>query len=59
MSRGYTKRRSDLPEPSAAPLPGLGSPAVIDYIKSLGVTTVELMPVHLLRETIAISSSAD
>ncbi len=26
--------------------PGLGSKPVVDYIKSLGVTTVELLPIH-------------
>ena len=44
--RGYTKLRPDLPEPLRGTFAGLGSPQVIDYIKSLGVTSVELMPVH-------------
>ena len=44
--RGYTKQRSDLPEPLRGTFAGLGSPQVVDYIKSLGVTSVELMPVH-------------
>jgi glycogen operon protein len=45
--RGYTAQRSDVPERVRGTCAGLGSPQVIDYIKSLGVTTVELMPVHL------------
>ena len=27
-------------------MPGLGSKEVVDYIKSLGVTSVELLPIH-------------
>ena len=37
----------DLPSAQRGTFAGLGSPQVIDYIKSLGVTSVELMPVHL------------
>jgi isoamylase len=44
---GYTRRRFDLPEPHRGTFAGLGSRPTIDYIKSLGVTSVELMPVHL------------
>jgi isoamylase len=44
---GYTKCRDDLPAAQRGTYAGLGSPQVIQYIKSLGVTSVELMPVHL------------
>jgi glycogen operon protein len=44
---GYTRQRSDLPPGQRGTFAGLGSPQVIDYIKSLGVTSVELLPVHL------------
>jgi isoamylase len=44
---GYTKRRSDLPPAQRGTFAGLSNPQVIEHIKSLGVTSVELMPVHL------------
>ena len=44
---GYTRQRFDLPGSHRGTFAGLGSRPMIDYIKSLGVTSVELMPVHL------------
>ena len=44
--RGYTKRHPEVPEHQRGTFAGLGSPKVIDYIKTLGVTSVELLPVH-------------
>jgi glycogen operon protein len=44
---GYTRRRLDLAERLRGTLAGLGSPQIVSYIRSLGVTAVELMPVHL------------
>ncbi len=44
--RGFTKRHPDVPPELRGTYAGLGSPAVVDYIKSLGVTSVELLPVH-------------
>uniref|UniRef100_UPI0018EC16D0 glycogen debranching protein GlgX n=1 Tax=Bosea sp. ASV33 TaxID=2795106 RepID=UPI0018EC16D0 len=35
-----------VPEDRRGTFDGLAEPAVVDYIKSLGVTTVELLPVH-------------
>jgi isoamylase len=43
--RGYTRRHPDVPEHQRGTFAGLGTP-VIEYIKSLGVTSVELLPVH-------------
>ena len=45
--RGYTKLRPDLYDRVRGTFSALASPQVVDYIKSLGVTAVELMPVHL------------
>jgi glycogen operon protein len=45
--RGYTKRHPGVPEPLRGTFAGLSQPAVIDYIRGLGVTSVELLPVHL------------
>ncbi len=44
--RGFTQRRADVPEPLRGTYAGLSSTPVIDYIRSLGVTSVELLPVH-------------
>ncbi len=46
MCAGFTIRHPDVPSASAAPSPALASPAVIDYLVGLGVTAVELLPVH-------------
>jgi isoamylase len=44
--RGFTKLHPDVPEELRGTYAGLGSPAVVSYIKNLGVTSVELLPVH-------------
>jgi len=43
---GYTKRHPDVPSPSQGRFAGLTTPQVVDHLKSLGVTTVELLPVQ-------------
>ena len=44
--RGYTKKHPGVPEPYRGTFRGLASPAVIRHLKSIGVTSVELMPIH-------------
>jgi isoamylase len=44
--RGYTKLHPAVPEKLRGTFAGLAVPEVIRYIKSLGVTSVELMPIH-------------
>ncbi len=44
--RGYTMLHPDVPQDVRGTYAGFGSPAVIDHIKNLGVTSVELLPVH-------------
>jgi isoamylase len=44
--RGLTMRHPAVPEEQRGTYAGLGHPAVIDHLLSLGVTAVELMPVH-------------
>ena len=44
--RGYTMRHPDVPPHERGTYAGLAHPAVIDQLRSLGVTTVELLPVH-------------
>jgi glycogen operon protein len=44
--KGLTMRHPDLPEHLRGTYGGLGHPVVIEYLTRLGVTAVELMPVH-------------
>ncbi len=44
--KGFTKLHPDVPEPFRGTYAGLGSDAAISHLKSLGVTAVELLPVH-------------
>jgi isoamylase len=44
--RGYTKKHPAVPEHLRGTYCGLAQPAVLDYIKSLGVTSIELLPIH-------------
>ncbi len=45
-TRGFTRRHPEVPAPQRGTFAGLASAPVIEYLKRLGVTTVELMPVH-------------
>ena len=44
--KGFTARHPGVPEALRGTYAGLGSPAAIDHLVSLGVTAVELLPVH-------------
>ncbi|HXX84930.1 MAG TPA: glycogen debranching protein GlgX [Casimicrobiaceae bacterium] len=44
--RGHTMQHPDVPPPLRGTYAGLATAPVIDHLKRLGVTTVELMPVH-------------
>ncbi|MEU7828813.1 glycogen debranching protein GlgX [Nonomuraea sp. NPDC049129] len=44
--RGLTMRHPAVPEEQRGTYAGVGHPAIIDHLLSLGVTAVELMPVH-------------
>ncbi|MBA3935962.1 MAG: glycogen debranching protein GlgX [Planctomycetes bacterium] len=44
--RGFTKRHPQVPEALRGTFAGLGEPAPIDYLRKLGVTAVELLPIH-------------
>ncbi|MDR6353586.1 isoamylase [Pseudomonas psychrotolerans] len=44
--RGYTMQHPAVPESARGTFSGLQESEVIDYIKSLGITSVELMPIH-------------
>lgn len=44
--KGMTMRHPDVPEELRGTYAGMAHPAIINYFKELGVTAVELMPVH-------------
>ncbi len=46
-TRGFTMRFPDLPEDVRGTFNGLGSPTVVDYLRELGITAIELLPVHV------------
>ena len=44
--KGFTKLHQEVPENLRGTYAGLGTPAVIDYLRDLGITAVELLPIH-------------
>jgi glycogen debranching enzyme GlgX len=44
--KGFTRLHPGVPEEQRGTYAGLGSPAVTGYLQDLGVTAVELLPVH-------------
>ncbi len=44
--KGFTKLNQKVPEEMRGTYAGLGSEAAIEYLKDLGVTAVELLPIH-------------
>lgn len=44
--KGFTKRHPQVPEPLRGTYAGFCSPAAIEHLKKLGVTAVQLLPVH-------------
>jgi isoamylase len=44
--KGFTKRHPDIPEDLRGTYAGLAHPAAVQHLKKLGVTAVELLPVH-------------
>jgi glycogen operon protein len=57
--RGFTMLHPDLPQPLKGTCAGLGSQPIIDYLRALGITAVEMLPVqarfdepHLLRHNL-------
>lgn len=45
-TKGFTVKHPDIPDELKGTYAGLGHPASIEYLKNLGITSVELMPVH-------------
>jgi glycogen operon protein len=44
--KGFTKCHPEVPEPFRGTYAGLASRPAVEYLKKLGITAVELMPVH-------------
>jgi isoamylase len=44
--KGFTARHPEIPEAQRGTYAGLAHPAAIEYLKGLGITAVELLPVH-------------
>jgi len=44
--KGFSYRNPDIPENLRGTYAGLAHPASIEYLKNLGITAVELMPIH-------------
>ncbi|MCH9760780.1 MAG: glycogen debranching protein GlgX [Actinomycetia bacterium] len=44
--KGLTQTHPDIPERSRGTYAAIAHPAIIEHLKSLGVTAIELMPVH-------------
>jgi glycogen operon protein len=44
--KGFTATNPDVPEEQRGTYAGLASPASIEYLQKLGITAVELLPVH-------------
>jgi glycogen operon protein len=44
--KGFTKKHPDIPEKLRGSYAGFGSDPAIGHLKSLGITSVELLPVH-------------
>ena len=44
--KGFTQRHPDVPEQLRGTYAGLASPAALEHLKRLGITALELLPVH-------------
>ncbi len=44
--KGLTQRHPDVPEEMRGTYSGISHPAVVEHLASLGITAIELMPVH-------------
>ncbi len=49
-AKGFTQRHPDVPEQLRGTYAGLCTSAVLEYLKKLGVTAVELLPVHSIAD---------
>jgi glycogen operon protein len=52
--KGFTRRHPGVPDPLRGTYAGLASPQAIDHLTSLGVTTVELLPVQEAMDEVSV-----
>jgi isoamylase len=45
---GFTRLHPEVPEPLRGTFAGMACPAAVEHLRSLGVTAVELLPIHAL-----------
>jgi len=48
--RGYTMRHPDIPESDRGRFRGMSNGKILEYLKALGITSLELMPVHAMMD---------
>ena len=48
--RGFTMQHPELPKPVRGTFRGLAQAPVVKYLKDLGITTLELMPIHVFTD---------
>jgi isoamylase len=53
--KGFTKLHPDVPEAHRGTFLGLAAPAAIEHLRALGVTTVELLPVHECMDEMSVA----
>ncbi|TVQ23973.1 MAG: glycogen debranching enzyme GlgX [Spirochaetaceae bacterium] len=44
--KGLTERHPDIPEEQRGTYAGIANPVIIQYLQELGITAIELMPIH-------------
>ncbi len=54
--KGFTVLHEEVPEPLRGTYAGLATPAVTEYLRDLGVTAVELLPVHQFIDERAVAA---
>ena len=54
--RGFTMRHPEVPGPLRGSFAGLSSPSVVSYLRELGVTTIEILPVHAFFDEPALAA---
>ena len=55
--KGFSYRHPAIPEPLRGTYAGLASPPALDHLRRLGITAVELMPVHAFLDDRVLTSS--
>jgi isoamylase len=54
-ARGYTMRHPDIPKSLRGTFAGLARPQIVAHLRELGITAVELLPVHAFATTRALA----